>query len=104
MTSELEGKFKSKSDFIKYFKEACKWSLHSITSCAVQLYVPSNAMLNKDFLKQVLSGEKHLLELKQVKFINVPVYDELAVKRIYPLCQGEPQLMNYFPDKLPQGR
>ena len=104
MTSELEGKFKGKSDFLKYFKEACKYLLGSITFCAVQLYLPSKTMLNKDFLKQVLSGEKQLLELKQVKFINVPVYDELAIKQIYPLCQGEPQLMNYFPDKLPQGR
>ena len=25
MHHELEGKFKSKSDFLKYFKEACKF-------------------------------------------------------------------------------
>ena len=61
-------------------------------------------MVNKDFLKQVLSGEKRLFELKQVKFINVPVYDELAIKHIYPLARDEPNLMLYFPDKLPQGR
>ena len=104
MTSELEGKFKSKSDFIKYFKEACKCLLYLISFCAVQLYLPSKTMLNKDFLKQVLSGEKKLLELKLIKFINVPVYDELAIKQIFPLAKEEPHFMLYFPDKLPQGR
>ena len=41
-------------------------------------------MLNKDFLKQVFAGDKKLLELKQVKWICVPVYDELAVHKIWP--------------------
>ena len=53
-------------------------------------------MMNKDFLKQVLSGEKRLIELKHVKFINVPVYDELAIKNMYPLAKEEPNIMLYF--------
>ena len=44
MTSELVGKFRSKADFIKYFKEN------------LQLYVPPEVYINKDFLKQVLQG------------------------------------------------
>jgi len=43
-------------------------------------------MYNKDFLKLVLEGEsKFLLKLKNVKFINVPVYDELSVKKFWPI-------------------
>ena len=40
MHHELEGKFKSKSDFLKYFKECRKWScaniifMSSTTLCA----------------------------------------------------------------------
>ena len=41
-------------------------------------------MINKDFLKQVFSEEKKLLEISKVKFINVPHYDELSVKRFWP--------------------
>ena len=31
MHHELEGKFKSKSDFLKYFKEACKFGVFELT-------------------------------------------------------------------------
>jgi hypothetical protein len=41
-------------------------------------------MYNKDFLRQVLDEKKSLLKIKDVRFINVPVYDELAVKNIWP--------------------
>ena len=41
-------------------------------------------MVNKDFLKAVFMEEKGLLKLSEVKFKNVPFYDELAVKKIWP--------------------
>ena len=64
MPHELSGKFRAKEDFVKYFKEVR------------QYYVPKDTMYNKDFLKLVLEGmAKGLLKLKDVKFINVPVYD-----------------------------
>ena len=43
MTHELIGKFRSKSDFIRYFSEN------------LQLYLPPEKMVNKDFIKQVLT-------------------------------------------------
>ena len=43
MTQELMGKFRSKADFIKYFSEG------------LQLYVPPEKMVNKDFIKMVLT-------------------------------------------------
>ena len=61
-------------------------------------------MVNKDYLRQILSEEKVMLPLTEVKFVNVPMYDELSVKNLWPSCKGNAQLMKYFPDKLPKGR
>ena len=72
ITSDLIGKFRSKKDFIKYFTEN------------LQLYVPPEKMMNKDFLKQVFADDKKLFEINKVKFINVPHYDELSIKKFWP--------------------
>ena len=61
-------------------------------------------MYNKDFLRQVLAEDKDLLELKNVKFRIIPVYDELAVKKFWPMMKTDATFMKYFPDKLPTGR
>ena len=61
-------------------------------------------MMNKDFLKDVLADKKRLIPLKDVIFVNVPKYDELSVKTVYPLIQKDKELMAFFPDKLPKGR
>jgi len=44
-------------------------------------------MINKDFLKEVFAEDKDLLELKKVKWINVPLYDELSVVSIWPMTK-----------------
>ena len=61
-------------------------------------------MVNKDFLKAVFMEEKGLLKLSEVKFKNVLFYDELAVKKIWPDVQEDPEVMFYMPSKLPKGR
>ena len=61
-------------------------------------------MVNKDFLKAVLRGEKQLLKKAEVKFIEVPHYEELSVKKMYPLMAKDPQFMSLFPDKYPIGK
>lgn len=61
------------------------WSFHVL----VQLYLPPEYMLNKDFLKEVFIDEKNLLKLDQVKRINVPLYDELAVVKLWPMMQTD---------------
>ena len=68
------------------------------------MYLPSDTMYNKDFLRQVLAEEKELLLLKDVKFRIVPVYDELAVKNFWRMMKTNVDFMQYFPDKLPNGR
>ena len=40
--------------------------------------------MNKDFLRDVLSDQKHLMEIQNVRFVNVPLYDELSVKNLWP--------------------
>lgn len=42
-------------------------------------------MINKDFLKDVLTEEKSLLKLDEVKRVNVPLYDELSVVSLWPM-------------------
>ena len=88
MPQELFGRFSSKADFIRYFKETSKQtqSFYDHT-CSVQLYVPPEYMINKDFLKEVFAEEKALLELKEVKWINVPLFDELSVINIWPMTE-----------------
>ena len=61
-------------------------------------------MINKDFFKEVLVEEKDLLELKEVSWINVPLFDELSVINIWPMTKEDKQIKKYFPDKLPKGR
>ena len=61
-------------------------------------------MINKDFLKEVLTERKSLMPLSQVKFINVPLYNELSIKNLGPMMAAEADFMRYFPDTLPAGR
>ena len=92
MTQELLARFRSKEDFMDYMKNQ------------LQLYVPPTKMLNRDFMKQLLAEEKKLLELRQVVHVNVPHYDELSVKKFWPLMQQDPAFMKYMPDATQDGR
>ena len=42
-------------------------------------------MVNKDFLKGVLTDKKKLLPLSKVRHVNVPHYEELSVKKFWPM-------------------
>ena len=61
-------------------------------------------MVNKDFLKQVLNNRKKLLNLKEVKWVNPPKYDEISVANLYPKYKQEGNFMAYMPDHLPKGK
>ena len=61
-------------------------------------------MLNKDFLKEIFIDQKKLLRLDQVSRICVPLYDELAVIKLWPMMKGDEKLMCYFPTKMAKGR
>ena len=55
-------------------------------------------MLNKYFLKAVLADQKRLLKLSELRTVNVPKFDELSVKNIFPLIRQDAEVMLYFPD------
>ena len=60
--------------------------------------------MNKDFLKEVLSNNKKLLELNEVRRVNVPMYDELSVVKLWPLMQDDAEFKSFFPSSMPKGR
>ena len=55
-------------------------------------------------MKEVLAGKRDLLPLSEVKHINVPFYDELSVKDLWPQMQGHADFMRFFPAQFPKGR
>ena len=73
-------------------------------TCSVQLYLPPEYMMNKDFLKEVFAEHKSLLRLNEVDRINVPLYDELSVINIWPMMKEDEKFMSYFPSKMAKGR
>ena len=60
-------------------------------------------MVNKDFLRAVLKGEKKLIKMRNVNFINAPTFDEVGVKNIYDRAIKRPNMLQYFPDKYSKG-
>jgi hypothetical protein len=50
-------------------------------------------MVNKNFLKQVLGDQKKLLPIAECRFINVPKFDELSVKNLFPRFAQDQVLM-----------
>ena len=60
-------------------------------------------MVTKDFLKDVLQGKKKLLKMTEVRFINPPLFDEIAVKHLYDKVSQQTEIKDYFPDELPKG-
>ena len=66
--------------------------------------MPPEGVINKDFLKQVLRDKKQLLKKCEVQAIQVPHYDELSVKALYPQFKKDAEMMAYFPDHYPVGK
>ena len=60
-------------------------------------------MVTKNQLKKVIKDDKKILTMQEVRFINVPAYDELSVKKIYSKSISLPGMIDYFPDKYPKG-
>ena len=61
-------------------------------------------MFTKDFAKEIFSGQKKLLKLREVKFVNVTRFDELSVKNLYGRYMELEGFKFYFPTKYPKGR
>ena len=90
MPHELFGKFSAKSDFIHYFTYGVSFTsefITAITDVQLQLYLPPESSINKDFLSLVLQDKKKLLKLSDVRNVEVPLYDELSVVNLWPLMK-----------------
>ena len=70
----------------------------------MKFYEKSFFRVIKDHLREILKGNKALLKMKDVKFINVPAYDEIGVKALYEKVLKLPNMAKYFPSKLPKGK
>ena len=66
--------------------------------------MPSYEMFTRDFGKALLKGDKKLLKLREVQFVQVVKYDELSVKKLYDDLIQLPAMADYFPEKYPKGR
>ena len=44
------------------------------------------------------------MPLKDVKSINMPMYDELSVVNLWPDMQNDANFMQYFPDQMAKNR
>jgi len=60
--------------------------------------------MNKDFLREVLRGDKNLLKLKDIKPIYVPLYAELSVAKMLEKFKDDRQLMMYLPKITAKGK
>ena len=56
----------------------------SLLAYVVQFYLPPDQFVTKDWLKQILAEKKALFRMNDVRHINIPLYDELSVKNLWP--------------------
>lgn len=102
---ELSSKFRSKQDFGTYLSQDRKLStINIIINLNSSKICSSSQILTKDFFKDVFAERKELLDISEVKHINVPHYPELNVKVIYEHYKNDALLKKFLPDKLAKGR
>ena len=59
-------------------------------------------MVNKDHMRKILLEEKRFMPLEDVKTVNMPKWDELSVKHMWPKMKAIEGFMLYMPDRLPK--
>ena len=52
----------------------------------------------------MLIEKKKLLSLNEVKHVNVPHYEELSVKKFWPILKTDKNFYSYMPDPTAEGR
>ena len=52
----------------------------------------------------MLADQKQLIRKEDVSYIEVPHYDELSVKQLWPQFNGDDLLVRYFPDEYPKDK
>ena len=94
---DLIGRFRSKRDIYDYLLLHRKPMINLQPLCLGQYYMPPVTKINKDYLKEVFAGRKHLIPQAQVRPVVVPKYDELSVRALYKDVMAQPEMAKYFP-------
>ena len=64
-----------------------------------QLYLPPNRDLTAKFCRQILSGEKELIEIYQIKqSINVPQDSQIKTSVLWEKVKNDPLIKKHMPD------
>jgi hypothetical protein len=50
------------------------------------------------FMRDILSGEKSYLRSNEVNHMNVPLFQEISVKNIYPDAMRDEAIRKYLPN------
>ena len=60
--------------------------------------------LTKEWIRMILSGEKRLMSLNDIKSVSVGHFSEVSVKGLYEEYSLRPEIKIYLPNELPKGR
>ena len=83
------------------------WSINQVYDTYIpyrQYYLPPYDQVTKDFLKEVVGGTRSFKKIQDVRFIQMPHYDELGVCHQYEKALKLPGMAQFFPRKLPKNR
>jgi hypothetical protein len=61
-------------------------------------------MINRDYLREVMADQKRFLKMSEVRWVNVPQFEELSVQAIYPIIAKDAEVKIYFPEKLAKNK
>lgn len=100
---EMTHRFGVKSDFARYSENKVSASPKLKNICLGQRYVPPNSMLNKNFLRHILTDKQRLLKLSKVKQIEVEKHEELSFVDLFGKFKNDEGLMSLCTDYLPKG-
>ena len=109
VSAQLLGQsIKSKSDFrVITSQHRCLivYFMQNYFAQCLQLYVPPAAQFDKEWIRQVLDGSKKLVPLSEMQPVEIGhYYPEVSVLNLWPLYKDRPEVKDYFPSKLPNGR
>ena len=61
--------------------------------------MPLERNYNKDFIKKVFKGEKHLYRVNEINYITVPIIEELSVLKVLDMIKDDEHIKTFFPDE-----
>ena len=65
--------------------------------------MPPADNITKEFLKGVFNEEKDLIPMSELRLANMPRYDEISVKNVWPEVRKFPEVMKYLPNSVRKG-